>query len=54
LDWGIAVGARSNARPYRDANVAGEFTPEALATVVRSYLDDLALAAALGMRVGDM
>ena len=28
--------------------------PEALATVVRSYLDDLALAAALGMRVGDM
>ena len=28
--------------------------PEILATVVRSYLDDLAIAAALGMRVGDM
>ena len=28
--------------------------PEALAAVVRSYLDDLALAAALGMRMGDM
>ena len=27
---------------------------EALAAVVRSYLDDLALAAALGMRMGDM
>src|SRR6202049_563081 len=28
--------------------------PEALAAVVRSYLDDLALAAALGLRIGDM
>jgi hypothetical protein len=28
--------------------------PEALATVLRSYLDDLSLAAALGMRIGDM
>jgi hypothetical protein len=28
--------------------------PEALATVVRSYLDDLALVAALGLRIGDM
>ena len=28
--------------------------PEALAVVVRSYLDDLSLAAALGMRVSDM
>jgi hypothetical protein len=28
--------------------------PEALAAVVRSYLDDLALVAALGMRIGDM
>ncbi len=28
--------------------------PEALAVVVRSYLDDLDLAAALGMRIGDM
>jgi Siphovirus Gp157 len=28
--------------------------PEALAAVVRSYLDDLALAAALGIRIGDM
>jgi len=28
--------------------------PEALAVVVRSYLDDLALAAALGLRMGDM
>ncbi len=28
--------------------------PEALAAVVRSYLDDLAIAAALGMRIGDM
>jgi len=28
--------------------------PEALAAVVRSYLDDLAIAAALGLRVNDM
>jgi hypothetical protein len=28
--------------------------PEALAAVLRSYLDDLTLAAALGMRIGDM
>jgi predicted RNA-binding protein len=28
--------------------------PEALAAVVRSYLDDLMIAAALGMRIGDM
>lgn len=28
--------------------------PEALATVVRSYLDDLTLAAALGMRISEM
>ena len=28
--------------------------PEALAAVLRSYLDDLALAAALGIRLGDM
>ena len=28
--------------------------PEALAAVVRSYLDDLTMAAALGMRIGDM
>jgi hypothetical protein len=28
--------------------------PEALAAVVRSYLDDTTLAAALGMRIGDM
>jgi Siphovirus Gp157 len=28
--------------------------PEALAAVVRSYLDDLALAAALGLRMDDM
>src|SRR6185312_9947714 len=28
--------------------------PDALATVVRSYLDDLMTAAALGMRIGDM
>jgi hypothetical protein len=28
--------------------------PEALAAVVRSYLDDLSLAAALGMRIEDM
>ena len=28
--------------------------PEVLAAVVRSYLDDLALAAALGTRLGDM
>ena len=28
--------------------------PEALAAVVRSYLDDLVTAAALGMRIGDM
>jgi len=28
--------------------------PEALAAVVRSYLDDLALAASLGLRMGDM
>jgi len=28
--------------------------PEALAAVVRSYLDDLVTAAALGMRMGDM
>jgi len=28
--------------------------PEALAAVVRSYLDDLALAAALGLRIGAM
>ena len=28
--------------------------PEALAAVVRSYLDDLTTAAALGMRIGDM
>jgi predicted RNA-binding protein len=28
--------------------------PEALAAVVRSYLDDLVVAAALGMRIGDM
>ena len=28
--------------------------PEALAVVVRSHLDDLAIAAALGMRIGDM
>ncbi len=28
--------------------------PEALAAVVRSYLDDIDLAAALGMRIGDM
>jgi hypothetical protein len=28
--------------------------PEALATVLRSYLDDLTLAAALGMRIDDM
>jgi len=28
--------------------------PEALSAVVRSYLDDLALAAALGLRMGDM
>ena len=28
--------------------------PEALAAVVRSYLDDLVSAAALGMRLGDM
>jgi hypothetical protein len=28
--------------------------PEALAAVLRSYLDDLALAAALGVRIGDM
>ena len=28
--------------------------PEALAAVMRSYLDDLAFAAALGMRIGDM
>src|SRR5665213_2359084 len=28
--------------------------PEMLAAVIRSYLDDLSLAAALGMRLGDM
>lgn len=28
--------------------------PEALAAVVRSYLDDLTIAAAVGMRIGDM
>lgn len=28
--------------------------PDALAAVVRSYLDDLALAAALGLRIGDL
>ena len=28
--------------------------PEALAAVVRSYLEDLMVAAALGMRIGDM
>jgi hypothetical protein len=28
--------------------------PEALAAVIRSYLEDLTLAAALGMRIGDM
>jgi hypothetical protein len=28
--------------------------PEALAAVTRSYMDDLALAAALGMRISDM
>src|ERR1700693_3426053 len=28
--------------------------PEALAVLVRSYLDDLSLSAALGMRIGDM
>ena len=28
--------------------------PEALAAVLRSYLDDLTVAAALGMRIGDM
>ena len=28
--------------------------PEALAEVIRSYLDDLAVAAALGQRIGDM
>jgi hypothetical protein len=28
--------------------------PEALGTVIRSYLEDLALAAALGMRISDM
>jgi len=28
--------------------------PEALAAVLRSYLDDLTLAAALGMRIDDM
>jgi len=28
--------------------------PEALAAVVRSYLDDLTIAAALGLRIGDM
>jgi len=28
--------------------------PEALAAVVRSYLDDLVTAAALGLRIGDM
>jgi len=28
--------------------------PELLAAVIRSYLDDLSLAAALGMRLGDM
>lgn len=28
--------------------------PEALAAAVRSYLDDLSLAAALGQRIGDM
>ena len=28
--------------------------PEALAAVIRSYLDDLMIAAALGMRIGDM
>ena len=28
--------------------------PEALAAVVRSYLDDLVIASALGMRIGDM
>jgi len=28
--------------------------PDALAAVVRSYLDDLSLAAALGLRIGDM
>jgi predicted RNA-binding protein len=28
--------------------------PEALAAVVRSYLEDLTVAAALGMRIGDM
>jgi predicted RNA-binding protein len=28
--------------------------PEALAAVVRSYLDELMVAAALGMRIGDM
>jgi hypothetical protein len=28
--------------------------PEAVAAVVRSYLDDLTIAAALGMRIGDM
>jgi predicted RNA-binding protein len=28
--------------------------PEALAAVVRSYLDDLMMAAALGMRIEDM
>ena len=28
--------------------------PEALAAVVRSYMEDLTIAAALGMRIGDM
>jgi len=28
--------------------------PEALATVIRSYLDDIALSAALGIRIGDL
>ena len=28
--------------------------PESLAALIRSYLDDLSMAAALGMRIGDM
>jgi hypothetical protein len=44
----------ADAETLRDTLAGLSSLPEALAQVIRSYLDDLALAAALGQRIGDM
>src|SRR5665213_3248693 len=49
-----AVFADIDDETLRDTLEGISALPEALAAVIRSYLDDLSLAAALGMRLGDM